>query len=77
VFTLRLTLLGRAIEPTEHESFADLGDTLARVLSDAGMGLNPRVISILQSLIFSDLRTHSSWTWVAEDYEIFVSRDGP
>lgn len=77
MFTLHLTVHGSAIEPTEHESFTDLGDTLAAELSNAGMGLNPRVISILQSLIFNDLRTHSTWTWVAEDYEISVARNNP
>ena len=75
MFTLRLTVRGQVGEPTEHESFTDLGDTLARALSDAGMDLHPRVIATLQSLILSDLRTHSTWTWVAEDYEIFVARD--
>jgi hypothetical protein len=58
MFTLHLTLHGRAIKPTRHESFTDLGDTLAELLGDAGMGLKPRVIYILLSLIFSDLRTH-------------------
>jgi len=77
VFSLHLTVHGHAIKPTEHESFADLGDTLAEELSTAGMDLNPHVISIMQSLIISDLRTHSTWTWVAEDYEIFVARNGP
>ena len=77
MFTLHLAVRGHAIEPTEHESFTDLGDTLADELSNAGMGLNPRVLAILQSLIFKDLRTHSTWTWVAEDYEIFVARNGP
>ena len=77
MFTLHLTVHGRAIEPTEHESFTDLGDTLAKALSDAGMGLKPRVISVLLSLIFSDLRTRQTWAWIGENYEIFVTRDGP
>lgn len=77
MFTLRLTVHGQAVTPTEHESFTELGDTLAEKLGDAGMGLKPRVISVLLSLIFTDLRTHQTWTWVAEDYQIFVARDGP
>ena len=75
MFTLRLTVRGQVGEPTEHESFMGLGDALAWALGDAGMDLHPRVIATLQSLILSDLRTHSTWTWVAEDYEIFVARD--
>jgi hypothetical protein len=77
VFTLYLTVLGRAIEPTEHESFADMGDALAKSFSDAGMELKPRVISVLLSLMFSDLRARPTWRWVGEDYEIFVAREGP
>ena len=77
MFTLRLTIHGRPIEPTEHESFADLGDTLASALNDAGIGLKPPVISVLCSLMFNDLRARQNWGWVAEEYEIFVSRDGP
>ena len=77
MFSLHLTVCGRVIDPTEHESLADLGDVLARELRDAGMGLKPRVISILLSLISNDLRTRLTWTWDAEDYQIFVARDGP
>ena len=77
MFTLHLSVHGRAIGPTEHESLTDLGDTLAKALSDAGMGLKPRVISVLLSLMFSDLRTRPTWAWIGESYEIFVTRDGP
>lgn len=75
MFTLHLTVHGQAIEPTDHESVADLGDTLATALSDAGMGLKPCVMSFLCSVMFSDLRVHRTWRWVGEDYEIFVARD--
>ena len=40
MFTLHLTVHGLAIKPTEHESFADMGDALAEELSAAGMALN-------------------------------------
>jgi len=77
VFTLHLTVRGRAIKPTEHESFTDMGDALANELDGAGMALKPRVISVLLSLMFSDLRAHQTWRWIGEEYEIFVARDGP
>jgi hypothetical protein len=76
VFTLYLTVYGTAVEPTVHESFAGLGDALAKGLSDVGLALKPRVLSVLLSLMFSDLRAHPTWRWVAEEYEIFVVRDG-
>ena len=68
---------GQAIKPTEHESFTEMGDTLGKVLSDADLGLEPRTISVLLSLMFSDLHTRQTWRWVGEEYEIFVARDGP
>jgi hypothetical protein len=77
VFTLHLTLRGHAISPTEHDRFEDLGDALAEAFEDADMGLKPRVISVLLSLMFRDLHARPTWTWVAEEYEIFVARDGP
>jgi hypothetical protein len=77
VFTLHLTVHGHAIEPTEHERLTDIGDALARELSDAGMALKPRVISVLLSLMFGDLRARPTWRWIGEEYEIFVVRDDP
>ena len=77
MFTLHLTVHGHAIEPTEHESFTDMGEALAKELGAAGMPLKPRVISVLLSLMFTDLRAHPTWRWVGEEYEIFVARDGP
>jgi hypothetical protein len=76
MFTLQLTLHGRATEPTKHESFEDLGETLAKAFDEAGLGLTSRVLSVLLSLMFRDLHTRPTWTWVAESYEIFVARDG-
>jgi hypothetical protein len=77
MFTLNLTLHGHALEPTEHDSFSDLGDSLANAFDDAEMSLTPRVLSVLLSLMFRDLNTRLTWTWVAEEYKIFVTRDGP
>jgi hypothetical protein len=77
VFTLHLTVHGLAIKPTEHESFADMGDALAEELSAAGMALKPRVISALLSLMFNDLRAHPTWRWIGEEYEILVTCDDP
>jgi hypothetical protein len=77
VFTLHMTVRGQEIKPTEHDSFTDMGDTLAAVLDDADMGLKPRTVSVLLALMFSDLRTRKTWRWIGEDYEIFVARDGP
>ena len=77
MFTLHLTVYGSALEPSRHESFTELGDVLAEELSDAGMGLKPRVVTVLLSLMFSDLRVHQTWRWIGEEYEIFVARDGP
>jgi hypothetical protein len=75
MFTLHLTLHGHAIKPTEHERFEGMGDTLAKAFDEAGLGLNPRVLTVLLSLMFRDLHTRPTWTWVAEDYEIFVAYD--
>ena len=77
MFTLHLTVHSHAVEPTEHQSFTEMGDALAKELSNAGMALRPRVISVLLSLMFSDLRVHPTWRWIGEEYEIFVARDGP
>ena len=77
MFILHMTVRGQVVEPTEHKSFTDMGDALAEVLSDADMGLKPRVLSVLLALMFSDLRTRQSWRWIGEDYEIYVARDGP
>lgn len=76
MFTLHLIVHGRPVKPTEHESFTDMGDTLAKEMGDADMDLTPRTMSILLSLMFSDLRVRRTWRWVGEDYEIFVARDG-
>lgn len=75
MFTLRLVVDGQAVEPTEHESFTDLSEVLAEELGADGMGLKPRSISVLLSVMYSDLRTHVTWSWVADDYQIFVARD--
>jgi len=77
VFTLHMTMHSRAINPTEHEYFTEMGDALAQVLSNADIGLKPRAMSILLSLMFSDLRARPTWRWISEDYEIFVTRDVP
>ena len=77
MFTLYLTLRGRAIEPSTYESFDEMGDGLAKALGSAQMSVHPRVMTFLLALMFSDLRGHRTWTWVAEDYEIFVAREDP
>ena len=77
MLTLHLTLRGQSIKPSSHERIEDLGDALTKAFAEAGMGLKPRVISALLSLMFADLRTHKTWRWVGEEYEIFVIRDGP
>ena len=75
MFTLHLTLRGHAIKPTKHECFEDLGDALAKAFEDPGLGLKPRVLAVLLSLIVRDLHARPTWAWVAEDYEIFVARE--
>jgi hypothetical protein len=76
VFALHLTLYGRAIPPTEHETLADMGDALASAFDEAGMRLTPRALTVLLSMLSRDLHAHLTWTWDAEDYQIFVARDG-
>ena len=77
MLTLYLTLHGRATAPTEHASVADMGEALADAFDDAGTRLTPRVVTVLLSLMARDLCTHLTWTWDAEDYQIYVIRDGP
>lgn len=77
MLTLHLTLHGQPLDASKHEDFEDLGDRLAKALNDAGMGLTPRTVSVLLSLMFSDLRTRQTWRWIGQDYEIFVARNGP
>jgi len=77
VYTMQLTLCGLASEPTEHDSFNALGDALATALDEAGLGLKPKALAFLLSLMFGGLRTNLTWRWVAADYEIYVSREGP
>jgi hypothetical protein len=77
VFTLRVTVRGRQSVPTKHESIADLGDALTEALSDAGMGLEPRAITTMLTLMSHDLCGFLTWTWVAEGYEIFVAQGDP
>jgi len=77
VLTLHLTFYGQPLDASTHEDFEDLGDTLAKALNDAGLGLTPRTVSVLLSLMFSDLRARLTWRWIGQDYEIFVARDGP
>ena len=75
MFTLRLTVRGRAIEPSGHASFNELGDALADALREADLTLSPRALAVLLSLMYRDLSTRPSWAWVAEDYEIYVTRE--
>ena len=77
MFTLHLTLHGQALEPSHYESFDDLGDGLANALDKASLGLQPRVLAFLLALMFRDLRGHSTWTWIAADYEILVAYNDP
>lgn len=76
MLSLYLTLHGRALTPTEHGNLADMGDALARAFDEAGMQLTPRAVTVLLALMSRDLCTHLSWTWDAEEYQIFVARDG-
>lgn len=77
MFTLYLTLHGRAIQPSTYASFNEMGDGLAKALDSARLSIHPRVMTFLLALMFNDLRRHQTWTWVAEDYEIFVAHNDP
>lgn len=77
MFTLHLTLHGRALEPSEYESFEEMGDGLAEAFDNARMAIHPRVLAFLLALMFRDLRGRLTWRWVAEEYEIFVAHNDP
>jgi hypothetical protein len=61
VFALRLTVRGSALKPTACERFADIRDLLVGALNGAGTVLKPRAISVLVTLVFSELRVHATW----------------
>jgi hypothetical protein len=75
MFTLYLNLYGRAVRPSTYESIDKLGDGLAEALDGAQMGIHPNAMNFLLTLMLRDLRGHQTWTWVGEDYEIFVARN--
>jgi len=77
LFTLYLTLRGQSLKPSTYASFEDMGDGLAKALDGAQMTIHPRVMTFLLALMFSDLRGHRTWAWVAEEYEIFVTQEDP
>ena len=77
MLTLHLTLHGQPLDASRHATFEGLGDALAKALKVADMGLTPRTVSVMLSLMYSDLRERTTWEWIGLHYQISVTRDDP